>query len=492
MLALMFSCTATQPILTRALLLTGAAVLAIEPARWLLQTWYAPGYDSFGVVAFALVTGLFVMSWRSPLRPLARPVSALRTTVLLSLTAGLRLAAQVLDINVIGALLLCVDVYALAHLARLGERRFAVSPHYLAGLFCFCLPVEPIVQRLLGYGLQHVSANLACGVLNLWFADLLCEGVRIRLNSVDVLVDLPCSGAELLSLSGMIFLFLATTKRPLFRSALTGGLVCLVLALAGNTLRIVLLAMGIAFADLLPVSVMDPVPHTIIGLTMVMQVTLGMLLWQRRLPPDQVSSRALPDTKPVGKGRPALRFAFALTFCAGAFAMSTIEPQPVDASQPLPHPITPGFAGGFTATPVALTEQERKYFAQFGGSAARSAYGPYGLLLVSTTSPLRHLHDPAVCLGGVGFDVRFVGTNHETSTSVYRARRGSEEYLVSVSYQAADTRLASSVAEVVWHWMHEPGQRWTMIQRIEPLSPNIDPLTTRRWQAAIRRAFNLA
>ena len=77
--------------------------------------------------------------------------------MLLAATALIRLSSQLLDVSVLGALLLSVDVFALARLARLPDRQRAISACWLAVLFCFSLPIEPILQRVFGY---PVAGNL--------------------------------------------------------------------------------------------------------------------------------------------------------------------------------------------------------------------------------------------------------------------------------------------------------------------------------------------
>lgn len=470
---------------TRSLLVLGAATLAFEPARWLVGTWYAPGYDGSGAIAFVLTLVLFAASWHSPLTS-RRPAGHTRTAALLLGTAALRACAVVLDINVVGALLLAVDVYALGHLAQLGHRRFAVSPLYLAGLFCFCLPLEPIAQRLVGYPLQHLSATLSCQLLSPWFADLLCEGVRIRLNGVDVLVDLPCSGARVLTIAGLIWFALASIHRPAPWQAVTGLAWCGALALLGNALRISFLAIGIAFGQPVGIDVMAPVPHTVIGLVVVGFVTLGLVRWAARVTPSSPHPGRATFKLP-----PQLRLYAATAFASTALAVGWLPTRPADASAPLPPPAAPLYAAGLTAAGAPLSPQEAAYFNRFGGSAARASYGPYGLLVVSTQSPLRHLHDPAICLRGMGYQVVLLGTDHATSSTIYQAERGTQAYRVHVTYQAANQQLASSIGEVVWRWLADPSQRWTMIQRIEPMDPSLDPATTQRWHVAIRRAFNI-
>jgi len=504
------------PALASAALAAGALFLAARPARWLLGTWHEQGYDGIGWVAFVLAAGLFGWSFTSPVRPGTDDRSnGLRMILLLALTAGLRLAAQILDINVLGAVLLAVDVYALAHLARLPARRRACAPLWLAAVFAFSLPIEPILQRVFGFALQQLSAGIACAMLTPFFDNLACSGVRLTVDGADVLVDLPCSGAEMVSLVGLIYALICTLRQPRGAGAAAGALACLALALAGNGARIALLAAGIARPGDLPFHVMDPVPHSLIGLSLVGLVTLALLGLSHRLPvarvPDAPARRAPGDGTGAAPTRvlrgPAgypLRLLCSLCFLAFALSVSAIQPRPVDSSPRVSSPVVPRFAAGFVSEDHPLTPQEAGYFERYGGGAARARFGPFGLLLVSTGSPLRHLHDPTICLGALGYRVRLVGTDHDARSTVYVAERphadvdahgngdADERYLVRVSYVSSTGEVASSIAEVVWLWLHAPGSRWTMVQRVLPQSPDIEPRTAAEWDAAMRRAFNLS
>jgi exosortase/archaeosortase family protein len=492
-------------------LAAGALFLAARPARWLFGTWQEQGYDGIGWVAFVLAAALFGWSVSSPIRSGADDGSnSVRMILLLALTAVLRLAAQILDINVLGAVLLAADVYALAHLARLPARRRACSPLWLAAVFAFSLPVEPILQRVFGFALQQLSAGVACTMLTPFFDNLACAGVRLTVEGRDVLVDLPCSGAEMVSLVGLIYALICTLRQPRGPGAAAGALACLALALVGNGLRIALLAAGIARPGDLPFHVMDPVPHTLIGLSLVGLVTLALLVLSHRLPvagvPDAPARRASGNgSVPVAPrlrgpvGYP-IRFLCSLCFLAFALSVGAIQPRPVDTSPRVSSPVVPRFAAGFFSEDHPLTPQEVQYFERYGGGAARARFGPFGLLLVSTASPLRHLHDPTICLGALGYRVQLVGTDHRARSTVYVAERPSvdargkreERYLVRVSYVSSTGQVASSIAEVVWLWLHAPGSRWTMIQRVLPQSPDIEPRTAAEWDAAMRRAFNLS
>lgn len=470
-------------------LLAGAVALAAEPAIWLVGTWYRDGYDGIGWLAFVLVLGCAAWSGASP--RLQRRVAPAHIYYLVLATALIRLSAQLLDINVLGALLLAVDVFALARIAGLDARARAISPLWLAFLFCFSLPVEPIVQRLIGYDLQRLSAAMACGLLDPWFVDLGCDGVRLSIDGVDVLVDLPCSGAELLSLTGLSFAVLCTLRPP-GPWAIAGACACLLLALCGNAVRVTLLALGIAYEHALPFHVMDPVPHTLLGMLVVMTVSAALIVMSAWYPAPRLAAASRIFGAPATKPRIPKPLAF--IFLPLALSIGAIQPQPVDASPIVPPPEPPRVAAGFLRADDALSGQEQAYFGRYGGGARRASYGPFGLLLVSTGSPLRHLHDPTICLSGMGFDVQLIGTDFGQGATVYRAVHESATsgagYYVYTSFLSSDGQLAMSVSEVVWHWLRDPGPTWTMVQRIEPVA-GVDPLVVNEWRWAIRRAFNL-
>ena len=143
-----------------------------------------------------------------------------------------------------------------------------MSPFWLAGVFVFALPLERILQRTIGYGLQQMSADGACAVLSAFYSDLKCEGTRIIVNGVDVLVDLPCSGAQTLLLGLLGFCCAAALCRAKPVAVVAGLLATLSAALIANLLRISVLAVGLAEPDRLGgINVMAQPWHDLIGLT---------------------------------------------------------------------------------------------------------------------------------------------------------------------------------------------------------------------------------
>ena len=114
---------------------------------------------------FAITVGLFFWSASSPLLSEAENQHKQVAIALLVVSALVRLASQMLAINTIGALCLVVDVFALAILLRLPGRARPLSAVWLAGVFMFSLPLERIMQRTIGYGLQQLSADGAISPL---------------------------------------------------------------------------------------------------------------------------------------------------------------------------------------------------------------------------------------------------------------------------------------------------------------------------------------
>ena len=481
---------------TNLAILAGALVLAYKPLVWLLGTWHSAGYEGIGWIAFVLVLALGFWSASSPLSIQTSDVG--RTYGLLLGTAFIRLLAQLLDINVIGALLLAVDVYALASLCHLPARQRAVSPLWMAGLFCFSLPIEPIVQRLLGYGLQQLSTEFACALLIPFYDDLVCSGVRLQISGLDVMVDLPCSGAQLLSTALLVTCLVNSLARPAFWWGAASLVVSLCSALLFNAVRVALLAAGIAEQEMLGFSVMAPLPHTLLGVFVVVLTSGAVVAFSRccRVAEHPRTARS-PFTRVLTR-RPAL---FATLFLVSALSIGAIQPQPVDISPSLPPPEMPRVAAGYLRNNAPLSALEKSYFTRYGGSAARASYGPFGLLLVSTASPLRHLHDPTICLRAMGYDVQLQGVDHVQGATVYRAVANdhlsndaatqNQSYIVKVTYRSASGQQALSIAEVIWHWAQNPRETWTMVQRIVPVDAAVSTEQVAEFESVISRSRSL-
>jgi hypothetical protein len=130
--------------------LPGAAILAWHPCRWLVESWRDPSYQSCGWLAAVVVIILALRSFRSG-RPVLGGERRRLGFALLILGALARLIGIALGIRAIGAMALLSDVYALGLMLELDRRPQPLSPAWLALLFTYALPLQHLLQRLLGF-----------------------------------------------------------------------------------------------------------------------------------------------------------------------------------------------------------------------------------------------------------------------------------------------------------------------------------------------------
>lgn len=471
-----------------------AIVLAIEPAQWLVRTWSSPAFDSAGGAVFAGTLVLVLWSLSSPLRPgAARRAPRLALAVLTAATLA-RLAGHLLAIDVLGGLSLAGDAWAVATLLRLDQRTRAVRPAGVALLVALSLPLERLVQRLLGYPLQLFAATVATPALGLTSgAEARREGTRIVVGDVDVLIDLPCSGAQGLFLTAVLAVALASVQPP--RRLWLPVLAPVVLAGAafGNTVRIVLV--GLSAHDptrFFGWSLLEGAGHEAAGIIGLLAGLVPVALFVRAIAADdKTTDTASPRSaakQRVTRGNArsthippaAVAIALALVLAGVCLAPS----RAIDVSRTFDDLATPVMLDHWTAHPAPLTAAEAEAYASHGGSAVRALYGPHSLLLVRTSSPLRHLHDPSECLRATGFRVHRLGIQHEPLPSaVYRAEGpNGAVWHVAVTFVSDDGVYATSVAEVVWHWLQRPSSVWTAWQRVTPWTAT----DTARFENAVR------
>ncbi len=446
--------------------LLGATLLAAEPALWLLRSWSAPAYDSQGEWLALLALGLLTWSVSSPL--LSTP-SRRRGVALLLATAVIRLIGQRLAINTVSAVALVIDAYAIALLLGTAHRRRAISPFWLALLFACTLPLEHLLQRIGGYGLQQLSTSAACSVLQLFTDQLVCGNDRIALGGKELLVDLPCSGARGLLALVALFFGIAALRRPTWQRAVTGLLITLTAAVIGNALRLAAIAaLWAGGVD----SIMAKPWHGVIGITALLLSTVPLLLWARQLPnaaPKTASPRNRRNTHPKA-------YLAAPLFPLLAFVVLATPAKPLDIAAVEQKASLPYRISSLALSEGRLSSKEQQYFNQWGGGARRGYYGPYTLLTVSTRAPLRHLHNPAACLGGNGNTLTYLGQRQiglPSAEYLLTDREGSQ-WQVLVSYVSDSNEWATDVATVSWHWLRgalrgQP-ERWTMLQRIAPIN----------------------
>ncbi len=477
--------------------------MAIEPVKWLVSSWLDPAQDSQGGWVFLLCAGLFVWSVCSgmTLKDGQSHAQHKKAMMLLVGTACIRAMGQIFAINVLGAVALAVDVYAIALLLDLNHRKNALSAGWLAVLFAFSLPIERILQRLIGFGLQHLSADGACMLLQGIFSEVQCAGIRILLAGRDVLVDLPCSGVRSITLLCLLYATLMCVFRPSLLRGLLIGVVTLASALLANVIRISFLATFIAFPEKIGgIDVMAQPYHDLIGLVCLTLAALPLVLLSSR----RVGKRlfACPQISTVPRGQTIKLFAhptpilndkfIALGFVILAAIIISLPRQPLDVSDTRTALSLPVYLNGEYAQAVELSQKEQNYFTQYGGTALKKRYGDSSVLLIRSNSPLRHIHTPDDCLRGLGFEVQYQGVYYQPlPTAVYLATaKDGSQWRVAVSFYSEQGQFTTNVSEVVWRWLQQPHSTWYALQRITPLY--IPESTAKQWDNALFAALDLS
>ncbi|MEJ2608926.1 MAG: exosortase T [Candidatus Thiodiazotropha sp.] len=450
------------------------SILAIDPVRWLINTWLDPSYDSDGLWVFLVFSLLLLWSLTSPRKEVLGRYQR-RALMLLATTAMLRLAGQVLAIHILSALALVVDVYALGLILGLQQRQRPLSPLWMALLFACSLPLERILQRTLGYGLQQLSAETSCSLLTSLDAGISCQGTRIQLPTESLLIDLPCSGASALVLMTILLCALMAFARPSRRQGMAAVWIMLSAAWISNSLRILILALGVLY-PVPNVDLMQQPWHELVGLFSLLPGFALLIFYflligrtgQHQEPitalkpmlQNQSSNTAYSHSPPIFG---------AMAFFLLVLLIVSLTPHPVDSSEVLDTPYAPRFLAGEVGQVVPLLDKERHYFERFGGAAIKMQYAERSLLITQTQSPLRHLHAPDECLRGLGFSVNYIGSHASLlPTAVYRAQSpDGRVWRVSVSFISSSGKTTTHVGEAVWHWFQSP-ESWMAIQRIAP------------------------
>ena len=473
------------------LLALGILLLAIEPINWLLGSWLEPAHDSKGGWVFLLCVGLFAWSVFSPITSVATQ-SHKKAVLLLVGTALFRGFGQVFAVNVLGAVALAIDVYALGLLARLNDRKYPLSPGWLAILFAFSLPLERILQRIIGFGLQHLSADGACALLESLFADVQCVGIRILLAGRDVLVDLPCSGVKSLMLLCILYTALMCVFRPPLVKSLLIGIVTLASALLGNMIRITLLSIFIAYPEKIGgINVMAQPWHDLIGLCCLAIAALPLAFMSGSRNLNQPANKTVQVYQPILVESNALKTWLALAFVGLAAIIIALPHKPLDISENRSPLNLPVYLNGHFGQAIALRQMEQDYFTQFGGSVAKMRYGEHKVMLIRTDSPLRHLHAPEDCLVAMGLSVQYEGMAYQTlPTAIYTATEpNGMQWRIAVTFYSERGQFTTNISEVVWLWLQQPHTTWYALHRIVPV--NTPNPSVQEWDTALFAALDL-
>jgi exosortase/archaeosortase family protein len=477
------------------LALPGVLALVLDPAAWLWRSWQDPSYQSDGMIVAAITLALLVVSVASGSAPTdAR--DRRRAWIGLLLTAAVRLTGRLLAVNTVGALALVIDVWAVSVLLGVRRRPFALHPIALALFFAFALPVEHLAQRILGHPLQLLAAATSERVLSPFFPDLVREGVLLIHPSVELAVDLPCSGARGLVLLAALALGLWTCRAPGVIGAFQGCMAVLLGAFVANAMRIIALFVGGAYGA----PIIEEPWHSSLGAGVLALGAVPLLLVAAHAP-GRRPHRAPLSAQVSGVTTPAPSFPWpiALILSTAGIAIASAPAHPLDITPRIENLRLPTTLGRFDGFEVPLLDVEQRYYDQWGGFAQKRIYDdqrgePITALLVRTRSPLRHLHGPDVCLGGAGHQVTRIGVvPGATPVVLYRsvAPDGSE-WRIEASFVNDRGEAATSVSEVVWRWLEEPEMPWSLVERITPWTAcEASPERCRDFEGALFASLDL-
>ena len=243
-----------------------------------------------------------------------------------------------------------------------------------------------------------------------------------------------------------------------------------------------MLAAGLAMG----VDTMEPHLHETIGLLALALSVLPVALFYRPRPAP--ARRAAWHFPALPK---ALQWPALIAALLGALSIPHAPRTPVDRSHPVAEVALPAQLLGHRAVPTPLSATEAAYFTTYGGTAQKAQFGPLGLNVVRTGSPLRHLHSPATCLLGMGYEVRFLGTRYAPMpTSVYEATGpDGAVWHVAVSFVSQNGHRTASVGEAVYSWLNGGARNWQSVQRITPA--RMPPETRAAFEAAALAALDL-
>lgn len=447
-------------------------ILAIHPVMWLIRSWMNPEYNSQGGWIFLCALSFFLWSVSSPIVQ-TKKTSKQFSFILLCFTALIRFIGQILSINTIGTIALSIDIYAIALLLRLDQRKRAFSPLWLSFLFLLSLPLERIIQRVSGYMLQLVSANISQHILGLLYTSVEQSGAYLFINGNEILVDLPCSGARGLIFTLFLYGIVMGFLRPSFLYGVLGFAVVLFSSLLSNTTRISLLSIGYINPSIFfGFDVATSPLHDMIGL---LSLAIGMsilFLWCYIMPvtcyPSCFTNNIIIPPYLFNQQRVRYTSAAFLILCVGII---NAPEKPVDISSQHMNINAPYHIQGYVGIPQPITAQEKHYYNKYGGSATKTSYGDNSLMILQTTAPLRHLHEPNICLQASGFNVKYAGRRtYAIPSSVYYIKsKTNEEWRIAASYISNQGHVVTNISEVVWYWMQNPGSTWSALHRISPL-----------------------
>jgi len=349
------------------------------------------------------------------------------------------------------------------------------------GLGLLALPVISSLQFFVGYPLRVITAEATAWVLGAFGIDAMREGSTLAVNGQLIMVDAPCSGIQMawvgyftaclaagwLRMSDGVFLRRATGVGAL---VLTGNIV-------RNTVLVALEAQGTA----------PPWVHEFVGIAVFAGVCAGVLVLMMR--GSLAREPAGFDATPAVRGEGAsIRSSVLLPALAFGFALIAVVPltrsEPAQAHTPGSQPVWPEYYEGRRVRPLALSEVEQRFAAQFPGAIARFTDERRVITLRQVNAPTRKLHPAADCFRGLGYRVSDIALSHrepEHTAGAHGRQAAQLQRCFVATRQGRSLRVCEVIEDAAgrgftdtsaWYWAALSGESegpWLAVTVVAPM-----------------------
>lgn len=275
------------------------------------------------------------------------------------------------------------------------------------GLGLLALPVISSLQFFVGYPLRVVTAQLSSWLLHGFGIVAQREGSTLAVNGQLIMVDAPCSGIQMAWVAYFTACLAAAwlgLRDGVFVKRIAGvGALVLGGNIVRNSLLVALEADRLAKPQWM---------HELVGILVFLCVCTAVLLLVIRSAPKRDADRTAADGEASGAkdSTSAGRWTrTAMSLAAIGFLALALTPaltrSPAVAQAAIAQPEWPSRYDGALIRPLALSDVEQRFAAQFPGAIARFTDERRVITLRHVSAPTRKLHPAADCYRGLGYRV---------------------------------------------------------------------------------------
>lgn len=445
--------------------------------RWMAARMRDGSDDPLGLLAIAALA-LLLWTVRRELR--ATP----RLGWLLLASVG-TLAASMLDggpaLSPLATGLIAVLAWSCGLLAFL-PRRTAAFP--VVGLAVLALPLLSSLQFYAGYPLRVVTAEASRWLLMPRF-DVTREGSTLVVDGLQVIVDAPCSGVQMVWLGYFTACVVGLRVRRGDRSFIARLPVVGLSVLAGNIVRNSVLV-GFEGAG----QPLAPWAHDVWGLALLAAVCGSIawaLTWEKTgsTAPEKACRHAsaggfLLQNRFIDRVAHKMLFSVAMTlsliggFAGGASSASSTAPSGGRFNE------WPAAWDGAPLRPMALTGVEQRFAQQFPGAIARMTDGERLFVLRRVDAPTRMLHPAVDCYRALGYRIDHARLERDAQERIWRCfsaakkQTGRQGQTLRVCERIVDADGTAFTDTSAWYWAAAGGRSqgpWQAVTRVEPEAP---------------------